>query len=725
DSIVQIKREFRTAAELVHPNLVRLHELFSDGFEWFFTMDLVDGDTLTKLVEQPNEVDYDLLRRIFWQLALGLTELHRAGAIHGDLKPSNFLIAGPERRVVLLDFGLSRPIGPAQDHQFAGTPAYMAPEQMLGQALSEAADWYAFGVVLYEALTGELPLRRPSAARLERAPADLGSLCLKLLKLSPADRPRGSEVLALMGSSPIGERFSAATPPPSRRSMIGRNDELSQLEAALAKSVDAPAMVLIEGPSGIGKTSLVERFVPHAYAQSAWVLVGRCRERESMGYKAVDGLIDDLVALLSELPEAEAASLLPENIIDLTVLFPALRGARAIAQAHGQGLEIPDHGVARQRAVAAFCELFANMRARAPVVIWIDDLQWSDGESALLIGRLLGGPDRVPVLMIGTYRSDPSGRGPLLEALLSDRTLLLPRPVEIELGPLSPMDAERLALDLLPSDEPRTAAIARDIGRDAGGNPLFIAELAYSAVQSNTERGLGAPGSPVTLSDLVKKRIAMLPPSAQRLLEAAAVAGAPLPRSVLARTQKMDPVETQASLDLLRANRLARTKGLGEADAVDIHHDRVREIVIQGLNDDQRRTHHLGLARVLEARLDTKPDVLASHYEGGGERALAGRYWLEGAHIAFQALAFEHAADLYAKGTSLALLDAPERRKLHVRRAEALAYAGKGPAAADVYLAIAAESEPTAALELRRRAAEQLLLSGHLDRGLPVIEQVL
>src|SRR5687768_17230301 len=137
-AIRQIKREFRAAAELVHPNLVRLHELFSSGPEWFFTMDLVDGVMLPALLESSPHAGTELLRRVLGQLAVALCELHQRGTLHGDLKPSNFLICEPERRVVLLDFGLARPLGPAQQRELAGTPAYMAPEQAMGQVLTEA-----------------------------------------------------------------------------------------------------------------------------------------------------------------------------------------------------------------------------------------------------------------------------------------------------------------------------------------------------------------------------------------------------------------------------------------------------------------------------------------------------------------------------------------------------------------------------------------------------------
>jgi hypothetical protein len=717
-SIAQIKREFRTAAELVHPNLVRLHELFCDGPEWFFTMDLIDGVTLPALLERLPESRPELLRRVFTQVASALMALHRAGGIHGDLKPSNFLIAEPGERVFLLDFGLARPLGPFQEREFAGTPAYMAPEQILGEILTEAADWYAFGVVLYEALTGELPRRRPSLARLEGAPEDLAQLCVDLLALEPTKRPSGDQVLSRTGTIATEETWSVA-PPASRSPLVGRKSEFAQLEAAYQHTLDGrPGLALVHGPSGIGKTALAEQFVLAKQARGAFVLRGRCRERESMGYKAVDGLIDDLVALLTSMDPREARDLLPKDTAELTTLFPALLGAEVVSRAAGDAFETPDQAVVRQRAIVAFCSLFARLRLRAPLVLWIDDLQWSDGESALLLGRLLGGQEPVALLLVASYRGD--SQGPLLDALLGNATYSLPPTTDISLGPLEASEAERLASQLISRDGPPAEALARTIGRDAAGHPLFIAELAYAA-----ERGAFEPLSHSTLADLIMARVAALDPTARGVLEIAAVAGVPLSRAALRRARGLSLAEVEPALDLLRANRLARSHGLRDRDTIDIHHDRIREILVQELGVDQRRQSHLALAHALEAEAESRHELLALHYEAGGDLPRAGEHWIDGADHALKALAFGHAADLYAKGASIARLTPAALQAIRVRRAEALAFAGKGLDAANQYLSAAAGGTPREVLELRRRAADQLLLSGHVEKGLAVIEEVL
>jgi eukaryotic-like serine/threonine-protein kinase len=422
ETIGHMKHEFRVASDLVHPNLVRLHELSSDGDEWFFTMDLVEGLSLPECGRRRGwaKPPADWLLHVFRQLAAGLGALHQAGVLHRDLKPGNFLI-GDDDRVTLLDFGLARPLGPQQKADRSGTPYYMAPEQALGEPLTEAADWYAFGVVLYEALTGGLPFGGPKPEAVADAPAGLGPLCLDLMALDPAARPRDAEVLQRLGVAATGLPLASLEPPPV---LIGRTAELGALSGSFAVArAGAPAIALVHGPSGIGKTALVEEFLRTAGGAGALVLRGRCRERESMSHKAVDGLIDGIVELLDRLPVREALALLPPDIAQLTVLFPALRAATAVARRVRKRPAVADRALLRRQAIGAFVGLLARFRERGPLCIFIDDLQWSDADSAALLGPVLGGPAKVPLLFIGSYRREAGTRGPLLDALFADRAL--------------------------------------------------------------------------------------------------------------------------------------------------------------------------------------------------------------------------------------------------------------------------------------------------------------
>ena len=226
DSIYRFKKEFRSVAGLDHENLVPLYELISHRGRLFFTMELIeDGVDLAQYLwrhgGRPGSPSFDhLFRDLFRQLVEGTRVLHRAGIVHRDIKPGNVLVR-KDGRVVLLDFGLAgdlraeppggddsaeksfgirRLVHQTTDHKISGTAVFMAPEQAAGRALTQAADWYAVGVMMYLVLTGGLPFAgsKQDVLWLKQHedppnPADLApkvdrrlcELCVELLSATP------------------------------------------------------------------------------------------------------------------------------------------------------------------------------------------------------------------------------------------------------------------------------------------------------------------------------------------------------------------------------------------------------------------------------------------------------------------------------------------------------------------------------------------------------------
>ena len=109
-ALFSFKREFRSLATIVHPNLVALHELISDGATWFFTMEIVDGVDFLKHVRPNDTIDYNRLVDALYQITDGVSALHELGVLHRDLKPSNVLVRH-DGRVAILDFGLTTDVG--------------------------------------------------------------------------------------------------------------------------------------------------------------------------------------------------------------------------------------------------------------------------------------------------------------------------------------------------------------------------------------------------------------------------------------------------------------------------------------------------------------------------------------------------------------------------------------------------------------------------------------
>jgi serine/threonine protein kinase len=170
--VERFKREVQHSRSISHPNVCRVHDLFrerrGDDDLWFLTMELLRGQTLSDRVRHGGPLTAAAALPLVRQMCEALDAAHRSGIVHSDFKSGNvMLIAGAASndRIVVTDFGLAQPI-PATAATMSsldgvgralGTPNYMSPEQLEGQAASPASDLYALGVVMYEMLTGARP----------------------------------------------------------------------------------------------------------------------------------------------------------------------------------------------------------------------------------------------------------------------------------------------------------------------------------------------------------------------------------------------------------------------------------------------------------------------------------------------------------------------------------------------------------------------------------------
>jgi tRNA A-37 threonylcarbamoyl transferase component Bud32 len=732
EALFRFKREFRLRADLSHPNLVTLYELVADGPQWFFTMEYVAGVDLLGHVQaaEDEEGRSARLRQSLAQLAEGIAALHQAGKLHRDVKPSNVLVT-PQGRVVLLDFGLVGELDPAGllasgEGHLVGTIPYMSPEQAGGRPLSAASDWYSVGVILYEALTGLLPFpgsptqilhdKQVSAAPDPRtaapsAPDDLAALCAELLRRDPAARPAGPEVLDRLAHPAA---CTTATPRTEAAPLIGRERHLAALADALAAlDRDRPVVVRILGSSGVGKSALVQRFLDGVrQGGRAVALAGRCYEQESVPYKALDGVIDALSRFLRRLSALEVEALLPRDVGPLLRVFPVLRRVEALARAP-RLRDTPDPQEVRRRAFTALRELLGRLADRRPLVFCVDDLQWGDADSAGLLAELLRPPGAPAVLFLGCYRSEElaaSAFAQALEPLWPQLGDTIERR-ELRVEALSPSEARQLAERLLGS----ASATAEAVARESGGIPFFVQELVESL-------RLGAAGT-IALDEVLWGRITRLPAGARDLLTVVTLSARPLPQAVALRTNPGG--DFLADLALLRAHRLTWGTGAGEGDLLLPYHDRVREAVQAHLSAEETRGQHRRLAEALEAWGGADAEWLALHWERAGRMARAGEHYARAADHAADALAFDHAALLYRSALRLGVWDEDGRRSLRRRLGDALANAGRGEDSAREYLVVAETITGLDAVELRRRAATQLVISGHVDEGLAIVRSVL
>lgn len=786
-SVLRVKREFRSLADMHHRNLVELYDLGAGSDGWFLTMEYVDGaDLLTHLGCSPHESgdrdigstrelglprarsesarDLEPTLSAFHQLASAIRALHQTGMLHRDLKPSNVLVSAG--RVVVLDFGLVRGLDAAdvlltQDGLISGTPAYMAPEQAIDQTLGEAADWYAFGVMLYQALTGELPIEGRTAVELilrkttndpqpiERLvpelPLDLIELANALLRREPEQRPRGDDVLhtlermlghSSMDISRVSMDLSFTTQTVTRGqsapALVGRRAELEQLAAALDEAREGVSVVAhVRGASGAGKSTLVQQFLTSFEDDSSrlgsvepLVLRSLCNEREAMPYKALDGVMDSLVQHLLELNDFDLGRLLPVDVAELAQLFPVLQRVPSVRRLLETTKTRVDALQARMRAEAALRELFSRLAMRRPLVLWIDDLQWGDLDSTNILKAFPEQLAASPILLIFSYRSDEVETSPCLRALLERAPRARAEQIRERLIELSALDQDEVRLLC----ERRLGTVARDrpdlIGRIAGesqGNPFLVSQLA-ALVQAKLAHG-EADLAGLSIEQLVGQATELLAPEATRTLKALAIAGRPLSPKLALRAAGVRS-EGRAFLHALRGLRLIRVRDMGTSQLLEVYHDRVREGVLASLDPAERERIHGDLLAVLEQQPDIDADWLYALALGAAQPAVALRYGLLAAERAESALAFERAAELYQRCIELSGPSTADSNKLRLRLAEALARSGHGVRAAEAYLEAAKGVEPTAAIRCRRLAASHLLRYGECARGEAIVREV-
>ena len=732
--LAYLKREFEALAGVRHENLVAIYGQVSDGDTWFYVMEYVPGRHFlehvrglraggigdTTVAPDP-AARLAALRPALLQLAAGIHALHRAGRLHRDVKSSNVLVTA-DGRVKLLDYGLVAELDDAHAYaQFglAGTVGYMSPEQCGTQPLTPASDWYSFGALLYEALTGRLPFHGafldvlsrkqteqppPPASVAPGVPDDLNALCADLLRIDPAARPTGEEVLRRLGAVEV-------PPVPSADEvLVGRDRHLAALRdaAARVRTARVPVIVELHGPSGMGKTALARRFLRDVQAEAV-VLSGQCYEQSAVPYKALDSLVGALCRYLRKLPRERADALVPVHVGDLARLFPVLGRLEAVAEAPPAAGDDP-HDV-RRRATQALRELFHRMARCGPVVLFADDLQWGDAESAALLAALVRPPDPPPVLFVAGYRRGDAAASPFVRAL---REVDAERR-ELPVDPLTADEARELAAALLgPAGDRQAAAIARE----ADGNPLLVHELVQFL-------RTGAAADVLTLDTVLRGRAGRLADDPRRLLEVVAVAAGPIDPETAGRAADLAPDRQPGALDELVTGKFVRSVAAGEGRRVEAYHDRIRQAVAGGLGPDVRAGYHRRLAVAHKAAGDAGPEVLAYHFTRAGDPVRAAPYHVRAAEQAAAALAFDRAADHYRQAL-LALPPAdPARRAWLTALGEALANAGRGHEAADAFHQAAGLATGPDALFARQRAAEQLVRSGRYDEGMAALQAVL
>lgn len=468
------------------------------------------------------------------------------------------------------------------------------------------------------------------------------------------------------------------------------------------------AAVLVCGEPGIGKSALIRKFESDASAHDtdAFVLHGNCHEREAVPYKTLDGIMDALSERLTRMPNADVAAVLPTRPSILAQLFPVMGRVPLVGSARRESIE-SDPLQARQRGIRALRDLFTRLALRYRTILSIDDLQWADDDGLLVLEELLRQPDAPPLLFLGTIRSH--ARPP---AASSERLLrAVPGAQVIELDRLTASEALELASDLLAGGVD-VHPLAQRIADEAGRHPLFVEELARQLKRSPND------ANQARLDEAIGTRIDQLDPASRQVVELVVIATRPVPRATISSAAKLEGAQFRRSVATLRASNLVRTEGGDPGDTIEPYHDLVREAAVGRLDVQRKRDLHAALAATLEAGPSVNPEELATHWREAGDLKRAVTNAVKAGDEAARALAFDRASAWYQEALQMLPAGDSESRVVHAKLGAVLSSAGRGELAAYHFTAAADGATREERRELQRRTAEQLVRSGHFDRGI-------
>ncbi|RME46664.1 MAG: STAS domain-containing protein, partial [Caldilineae bacterium] len=610
-------------------------------------------------------------------ITLALEYAHSRGVIHGDLKPQNVFLTEAGAKLSGFGMGILEAERKLLDAPllFLSAP-YLAPEQILGQAIDARTDLYALGVLMYQLFTGQLPFTGSDAeimqAHLHQTPIPprqinpnislaLEHLILKLLAKNPNDRYASAQQARRISGSLV---INIEEPTLSRQpTLLGREKELQTLQTYWEKArAGQGQLLLLSGEPGIGKTTLAEHFAAHSNAPIC--LIGHGREETSTSpyqlfTEALHGYFatvpSETFAGENRLLISHFARLLP----DAQALFPDLPAPPPLEPQQEQ-----------LRLMASLTQFIQQATAERPWLLLLDDLQWADQNSLELL-RYLGRHVSSMALFIIAIHHDtdlPAGH-PLRNTLREVNAY--PAWHQMTLPRLGLPEVHQILVSLWGDNVPD--ALTEKIYQHTGGNPFYVKEVAKGLVDDELitlQDGIwhfppvAEIRLPATVREAVWRRIRHLNPDTQTLLRQASVLGQTFQFEDLVAMSGLPEWEVLELLDPALERQLIHERPA--ENALRFSHAEIHYVLYADIGPLQRRRLHLQAGESLERRAMPEPEriaaELAHHFTEAGEFERALVYSVQAARQAEAAHANDTAIGWYRH--TLALFDklSPEER---------------------------------------------------------------
>jgi predicted ATPase/signal transduction histidine kinase/CheY-like chemotaxis protein len=676
ETIAWFKREYERTKSLNLPGVVQVYSFETDQHRCVMVLEDFGGDSLDLCMQrQPFTLAEFLPLAV--QIVEILAQVHQQQVIHKDVNPSNIVLNRTTGQLKLIDFGISTMLSRENPtfrnpNMLEGTLAYISPEQTgrMNRAVDYRTDFYSLGVTLYELLTGQLPFQSTDAMELLHAhiarhpipahelnpdiPHPLSDIVLKLMAKNAEDRYQSAYGLKAdlescwrqwqatghvnpfaLGQHEVCDRFQIP------QKLYGRGPEVEALLAAFERvSQGAAEMMLVTGYAGIGKSVLVQEMYKPITHQRGFFIAGKFDQlHHEVPYAPLLQAFRSLVRQLLSEDEAQIATWRDKLLAALgpngQVVIEVVPEVELII---GPQSKVPvlDPGAAQNRFHLVF-QNFVHVFSQPehPLVLFLDDLQWTDAASLQLLQLLMTAPDSHYLFVIGAYRDhDMSSAHPLQLALNNIRQAGAVSN-HIVLGPLELADTNQLIAEALASSPERTQPLATLVLAKTDGNPFFINEFLKSLY---TEKLLEFDFEQVAwkwdlariqaqnLTDnaveLMTTRMRKLPDKTRRVLELAACIGNRFDLQTLAIVYDRTLRETAADLwdsiaeglivPLGETYKLMEpdVQGLTETVTVEYRfaHDRIQQAAYTLIPAQDRQATHLRVGQSLLRK--TPPEEL-------------------------------------------------------------------------------------------------------------------
>jgi len=671
--IRRLETEYEITKNLNCPGIVQCYGLESDGNGLALVLEYFGGQSLSQYLSS-HEISLEQFLTIAISLADTLSQLHSLPLIHKDIKPSNIIINPETQQVKLTDFSLATRLPfeyPAAEppHVMEGTLAYMSPEQTgrMNRYLDHRSDLYSLGVTFYEMLTGQLPFTSSDPLELIHShlaisptpphhyrslPLTLSNLILKMMAKTPEEGYRSAQGVkidletcftqlqetGMVETFRLGQRDRADYLLLSQK-LYGRDTQIQTLFHYFNQICEGnPALVLVSGSPGIGKTFIVREIYKPLIKARGYFISGKFEQlRQDTPYAAIIEAFRNLIQqILTESQrqleqwKQQLQMALGNNgqiIIDLIPELELLIGQQPdVPELSGTSAQNRFHRVFHQF-VQVFCQ------PQHPLVVFLDDLQWADFASLQLLKNLISEQTNQYLLLIGAYRDQEVNLShPLLQ--VCDQLQTNGTPIEqITVPPLTIENVNELVSDSLQhkADSEKIEQLSQLVYQKTQGNPFFVNQFLTTLYEENllqyhiqynrwdwdleAIKTIGITDGNIV--ELLIRNLQKLPKETQEILKLAACIGNQFNLELLAIiNQEQYSVALKKLWSALEAgliltdsnNELTRFQegDMNYSSYYNFLHDRIQQAAYALIPESEKKETHLKIGKLLLAKMPSE-----------------------------------------------------------------------------------------------------------------------